>query len=238
MTIISGERISRSIAVFDYTEVALSALLADLVGSEDFMVDIGAYFGYISLLGSRLVGSSGRVLAFEPNPQAFSIAKKNLAPHPQAEVRQMAVLDERRSVSLEDRPVHDSAFSSVVSGAERTNHTTIDVLANSLGELLRDRDRPLDLLKCDAEGAEESVLQGGASVIENDRPIIVLEVGMKGEEYSERLKEIKACMKGANYEMRDFEYEGSLTVVEARRGEEKFSGHANLLLVPEESKMD
>ena len=35
---------------------------------------------------------------------------------------------------------------------------------------------PLDLLKCDVEGAELMVLQGGAAVIERDRPVLFLEL--------------------------------------------------------------
>jgi FkbM family methyltransferase len=235
MTIVSGEAISRGIAGFGYTELSLSALLIDLVEPGDFMVDIGAHFGYVSLLGSRLVGPSGRVVAFEPNPQSFSIAQRNLAPHPQAEVRQMAVLDRKGNVSLEDRPVHDSAFNSVVSGASKAKHPTVDVPANSLDEILAERSRPLHLLKCDAEGAEERVLKGAANVIEEDRPFVVLEVGMKGEGYDKRLEEIEASAREAGYEMRDFEYEGSLEVVEVEKGREKYSGHANLLMVPQEA---
>ncbi|MCS4136389.1 FkbM family methyltransferase [Salinibacter ruber] len=235
MTIVSGEAISRSIAGFGYTELALSALLIDLVEPGDFMIDIGAHFGYVSLLGSRLVGSSGRVLGFEPNPRSFSIAQRNLAPFPQAEVRQMAVLDRKGSVSLEDRPIQDSAFNSIVSGASKVNSPTVDVPAISLDEILSERSRPLDLLKCDAEGAEEKVLRGAAGIIEEDRPFVVLEVGMEGEGYGRRLEEIKVTAEDAGYEVRDFEYKGSLEVVEVERGEGKYSGHANLLMVPKET---
>src|SRR5579872_3076580 len=42
------------------------------------IVDIGAYIGYFSIHFATLTGRSGRVLAFEPNPQNNKILRRNL----------------------------------------------------------------------------------------------------------------------------------------------------------------
>ena len=41
-------------------------------------VDIGANIGYYTILASRLVGKSGKVFAFEPEPSNFEILAKNV----------------------------------------------------------------------------------------------------------------------------------------------------------------
>jgi len=40
------------------------------------IIDIGANIGYFTLLFSKLVGDSGKVITFEPNPHSFKILKK------------------------------------------------------------------------------------------------------------------------------------------------------------------
>lgn len=44
----------------------------------DVVVDVGANIGYYTLLGARLVGESGRVYAFEPDPASFEILARNV----------------------------------------------------------------------------------------------------------------------------------------------------------------
>ena len=42
------------------------------------VIDIGANIGYHSILAGKLVGPSGKVLAFEPDPYSFELLSKNL----------------------------------------------------------------------------------------------------------------------------------------------------------------
>ena len=44
----------------------------------DVFLDIGAHVGFLSLIASRLVGSSGSVLAIEANPVSFEWLEHNL----------------------------------------------------------------------------------------------------------------------------------------------------------------
>ena len=41
--------------------------------------DVGAHIGYFSLKASAKVGSTGRILAFEPNPEILKLLRENIA---------------------------------------------------------------------------------------------------------------------------------------------------------------
>lgn len=60
-----------------YDKAALE-LLAEKIEPGDTVVDIGANYGHFTLAAAAQVGRKGRVLAFEPNPVAFSRMSENL----------------------------------------------------------------------------------------------------------------------------------------------------------------
>ena len=53
-------------------------LLQDLLRPGDVFVDVGANWGYYTLAAAHLVGSSGRVVAFEPEPRLFALLSSNI----------------------------------------------------------------------------------------------------------------------------------------------------------------
>lgn len=53
-------------------------VIGGLIGEGDTVVDIGANVGHYTLLFSRLVGASGRVVAFEPIPTTFDLLASNV----------------------------------------------------------------------------------------------------------------------------------------------------------------
>src|SRR6202035_3309095 len=42
------------------------------------LLDVGAHIGYFSMKGSVKVGNTGRVLAFEPNPETLALLRENV----------------------------------------------------------------------------------------------------------------------------------------------------------------
>lgn len=53
-------------------------VMEKIIKKGDIVIDCGANIGYYSLLFSKLVGESGKVFAFEPEPTNFFLLQKNL----------------------------------------------------------------------------------------------------------------------------------------------------------------
>lgn len=139
-------------------------LLQDLLRPGDVFVDVGANWGYYTLAAAHLVGSAGRVVAFEPEPRVSALLASNIDINGLAHVLHQAV-----AVGASVERVAFSAFRAEDGnwGVSRTvGHNramAVDFESDSVP-----LDSALDavsvgvvqLVKIDVEGAETSVLSG------------------------------------------------------------------------------
>jgi hypothetical protein len=94
----------------------------------DLMVDVGANVGYYTILGALLVGETGRVYAFEPDPVSFEILRRNVAFH------------DLGNLVLEQKAVSNKPGSSNSSSPSPTRATTAAInLGESSGHRWRSR---------------------------------------------------------------------------------------------------
>src|SRR5688572_13621160 len=70
--------ISESIRQRKIWAEAETRLFRELIRPGMVVVDVGANIGYFSLLASTLVGPTGRVYAFEPDPVNCALLRKNV----------------------------------------------------------------------------------------------------------------------------------------------------------------
>lgn len=81
-------------------------LETEVVGREvsagDVVVDIGAHIGYYTLMLARIVGPCGKVYAFEPDPENFTLLQRNVKENGYRNVvlLQKAVSDRNGSATL------------------------------------------------------------------------------------------------------------------------------------------
>jgi FkbM family methyltransferase len=139
--------------------------------------DIGANIGYYSLLASRQVGPSGRVLAFEPFARNISYLHRHLELN---RVRNVTVIpmacSDRTSVSLfvtgsncATGHLADSAMRPVDGPAEYVATVSVDQIVRESGVVP-------NVLKIDVEGAEREVLSGAVQTLRSARPVVLLSV--------------------------------------------------------------
>lgn len=207
MRVVTGETISKCLLTFGYTEIAITALMLRLLGVGQTMVDVGTHFGYEALLGCHLVGTEGRIICFEPSPTAFALARKNLSRFLQVDLRQEAVADQCGKLRLQNRPIWDSALNSL--STEQNEIDSIDVSVTTLDKVLAKRVRPVDFLKCDAEGFEIAVLKGAHNLLREDAPVLVLEADMPIDgKSSPRARHLANHLNAYNYRAFSFDFDG------------------------------
>ena len=160
------------------------SLIESVIHAGDNVIDIGASVGVYTLKFSKLVGTSGRVYAFEPVPESFHHLTINTG------------LCSNRNVTLVNMAVSDTPRVTTMTIPRSSNHLRNYYLASiAATELLVDVDRvqvfcfPLDmfnfpgrirLVKIDVEGHEEAVLNGMKNLITRDKPVLIIESVLPG----------------------------------------------------------
>ncbi len=148
-----------------YLRCPLYQLIGRLTPGSVFL-DIGANLGIFSLLAARVVGPTGRVIAFEPDPMTFQSLHRSaqLAGLSQIEPVQMALSD--RTTDLPLHMAQDGTANSLLPEAPGRENRYVGVRTvpvTSLDELSTRMDLDLDrvgLLKIDVEGEEVRTVAG------------------------------------------------------------------------------
>jgi FkbM family methyltransferase len=148
-----------------------------VLGCEVFW-DLGANVGFFTLLAARRAGPSGRVVAFEPDPQNAARLRAHAARNGLeaiVEVIEAAVWSQPGTVLFQRDRLCDSpdrgcgcVVAYPAAGAE-----VVVVPAVSLDACLG-RGRLPDVIKCDVEGAEAEVLAGAGRLLAIQRPVLII----------------------------------------------------------------
>jgi FkbM family methyltransferase len=154
-------------------------LLFRLVANAQTVFDIGANVGWYALHFSRLIAEKGgSVYAFEPIKKTYDALAENIDIN---KTQNISIFnngfgDENRSVrfflpecsgsvAASMRPLYDS-------GSEEEE---CEIL--KLDDFVAEREiKDISFLKCDVEGAELLVIRGGMSTLENQNPIVFMEM--------------------------------------------------------------
>lgn len=147
-------------------------LLSDIVVPGMTVVDVGANIGIYTAYLSKLVGSSGRVIALEPEPKnylrlcAYVQGLENVEPIEAAVVAHSGEIELFVSDVLNvDHQTYDSG----------ENRSRIRVRAVALDDYFP-RGSRIDLIKMDVQGAEAAVLQGAERLLGENRDVrLILE---------------------------------------------------------------
>jgi FkbM family methyltransferase len=131
-------------------------------------LDVGANVGYMTVLGARMVGPGGRVIAVEPDASNRQLLLANLWRNGfSAEILPIAAYSRCgfiRFVRSESNR-GDHQVREVADGASLVPCSTMDQL---LG------DRRVDVAKIDAQGVDHEVLEGMAGLVRCNPAIVVL----------------------------------------------------------------
>lgn len=155
-------------------EKLTTELFKKVVKKGDTVVDLGANMGYFTLLASRLVGETGKVYAFEPEPVNYALLLKNLELNGYDNVVpvQKAVSNVNGKVAFS---IHDTDSGRHVlqqCNDKIGNGELIEVESVTLDEFFNDKPFP-SVIKMDIEGAELLALLGMPKIIESSENLKV-----------------------------------------------------------------
>lgn len=133
-------------------------------------VDVGGNVGIMSFNAASVVGPSGKVIAFEPNPHNVSAFRRGIVANdfPHITVFPLALSDHRHMIGL------TSASNAKVLGDAVATQAAEVIQAISADEILKDEAR-IDLVKIDIEGYELPALKGMQGVLAGHKPKILCE---------------------------------------------------------------
>ena len=140
------------------------------------VLDIGANKGIYCFWMVRAVGTSGRVIAFEPQPEMRDAIERlkrrfrwlNLS------VLNVALSDSDGHRRLSRQKIGDGSATLEESRHLRENKT-LDVTVTRMDDLPDDTFLDLKFIKCDVEGHERNVFLGGEHTIRRHRPVVQFE---------------------------------------------------------------
>lgn len=170
-------------------------------------LDVGAHHGQYTILMAALSGSSGKVIAFEPDPYARKILHQNIALNKRLKtpiVEEFACSDRIGNATFFSK--HGNSQSSLARSAVEFDGKPAESLVVQtitidhyigLGHPLTVR----DWVKIDAEGAEIRILNGGGQLLASDANIICELHPYAWQEFGNTYDELKRIVANASRRM-------------------------------------
>jgi FkbM family methyltransferase len=161
-------------------EPGLTHIIKIVVDPGDLCLDIGSHKGYVSCVLAQAVGSSGRVLAFDPDPRLGEELRINMARNGFSQVTYfpLALGDTRSTVTLllTNTLGWSTSFPNVFAAPDVIKE--IDVEASTVDIVLSETlyNKSLSFVKVDAEGAEPLIWQGMQETLSRSSPVIAMEI--------------------------------------------------------------
>ena len=155
-----------------------TSLVLKLLGPGSVFVDVGANLGYFSLIAASLVGDSGKVVAFEPDPANFELLSAS------SELNDFASRIQAVEAGLSDRDSEGRLYLSednmgdhqIYPGEGDRESLPIALLNGT--EFLAPLIPQVDLLKVDTQGSEFQVMTGLMPLLKEQAkaPRIIIEL--------------------------------------------------------------
>lgn len=168
-----------------------SAIVSAFSAPGAHVFDVGANFGWHTVVMAHSVGPNGRVHSFEPLPETYTLLRGNVASLPVPGIVECnnEGLSDTAATFVMQVPVDAWGFN-LTTGAslERTDfsdtHRAVSAHFTTLDEYCATKDvQRLDFVKCDVEGAEMRFLLGGMGTFERFHPTMLIEVNGNCENF-------------------------------------------------------
>jgi FkbM family methyltransferase len=184
-----SDQIAREVCLHGTYEPQETALLQGILTPGMTVVDVGANWGYFTLIAARSVGATGRVLSMEPHPALHAQLQRNVLANGMANVTTVRIAAAAGSGALSLTGFEASGGNSGTSrliAADDASANAFIVDTIDLDSLLGTHGiDTVDLVKIDIEGAEALAIKGMAH-------------GLAGHQYRHVVMEFHPTFLGAH----------------------------------------
>ena len=172
---LSKKGLALAISHYGTYEELEAKIMEEKIKVGNIVVDVGANIGLHALNMARIVGNTGQVFAFEPEPSNFKILEKNVK------------INNYQNIILEQKAIGDkhgktTLYQSGHPGRHRVFPQTKDAIGKvqvdytSLDKYFLDSNLvdKINFIKIDVEGLEFGVLKGMENILNNSNKIKIL----------------------------------------------------------------
>jgi FkbM family methyltransferase len=154
--------------------------LKQQVQSGDTVLDIGAHIGFFANIAAFMVGSGGKIYAFEPTPSTNVMLHKMCAMNGNTNI----ITPINKAVGKEDGSIvfyisNDKIdnTNSVLGYRDAASHKPIEIPLTSVDNFVKEKGlTKVDFIKIDVEGAEYDTIRGAAETLKKYRPSCILAI--------------------------------------------------------------
>lgn len=168
----NDEFVGRSLDLYgDFSEDENSAFRM-ILRPGDVVIEVGANIGAFTVPLARMVGDTGAVYAFEPQPENYRLLVRNADDNRVRVYAAPYAVGASGGVTKIPRLADLGHFNF---GAATIGDTGSEITQVTLDDYLSKATSKIKLIKLDCEGSELAVLQGAEALIARDRPFIYCE---------------------------------------------------------------
>jgi FkbM family methyltransferase len=189
-------------------------LIFDLASESSTIFDIGANIGWYSLNFDKL-DNVQNIYSFEPIPRTFDYLSQHVAMN---ECRKINLnnfaLSNRNGETEFFCNIKETGSSSMKNIQDRPDSVKVTCQLRTMDDFTQSNNLTVDMIKCDVEGSELMVFQGGIKTLKRDKPYIFTEMLRKwAAKFNYHPNDIIALLNDLGYMCCAFE-QGILTKIE------------------------
>lgn len=152
-----------------YHEYDVASFIFNVLRKDDVFIDAGAHGGLYTILSGKIVGSGGRTIAIEPNPDNLKFLEYNLKLNQLDNITVIpkAASDEKMKINI-----HYEQEKTALTSTTKSARKTVEVETILLDELT-EHYNSIKILKIDTEGYDFKILKGAYRTLQKTHYLVI-----------------------------------------------------------------
>ncbi len=174
----------------DFEPITKNVIIEN-INDGDIFLDVGANFGYFSIIASRYVGPNGKVISFEPSSETFTILQHNTSKLKNIEIYKTALGSKQETKHFFHANDYVNSGFTKSPFQNPSEYSGNDLSVTTLDKFIKGKVKKVDFIKCDVQGDDIDVLIGAKDTIQSNNNLKLI------------VEWAPTWMKSAGYDLND-----------------------------------